>query len=262
MSMSTTTEVPRPVAGSTVRPARTSPPIRRATRLVIPVIEERLQLRKVPYVVEEILVRRDPEARDPVGHGDRATRGRQGRDRRRRRRSELAPNHRYRIGADQNDEPTRSDVRLRRARVDAFELHRRPARSGPDDEVHAQYSQVAAQLPQDQYVAAARDAFEHMSPQEREQFARELQTRAQDHGLNLPATQNVSSDPGSLASGGRRRPRSAAQRDAGDVRAGRDVLEPDRQGRAPRRDRHGGSAPHGEPPLAPCRPVSGRTGGI
>jgi|SRR6478752_4178476 hypothetical protein len=70
----------------------------------------------------------------------------------------------------------------------------------PDDEVHAQYSQVARQLPQDQYVAAARDAFEHMSPQEREQFARELQTRAQDHGLNLPATQNVSSDPGSLAS--------------------------------------------------------------
>jgi hypothetical protein len=69
----------------------------------------------------------------------------------------------------------------------------------PDDEVHAQYGQVAAQLPQDQYVAAARDAFDHMSPQEREQFARELETRAQGHGLNLPSTQNVSSDPSSLA---------------------------------------------------------------
>ena len=69
----------------------------------------------------------------------------------------------------------------------------------PDDQVHAQYRQVAAQLPQDQYVAAARDAFEHMSPQEREQFARELESKAQDHGLNVPTTQNVSSDPGSLA---------------------------------------------------------------
>src|SRR3954451_18025923 len=69
----------------------------------------------------------------------------------------------------------------------------------PDDDGHAQDSQVARQLPQDQYVAAARDAFEHISPQEREQFARELQTRAQDHGLTLPATKNVSPAPGSLA---------------------------------------------------------------
>jgi len=38
-----------------------SGPYQEGDTLVIPVIEERLQLRKVPYVVEEILVRRTPK---------------------------------------------------------------------------------------------------------------------------------------------------------------------------------------------------------
>jgi hypothetical protein len=69
----------------------------------------------------------------------------------------------------------------------------------PDGDVHQTYSQVAAQLPQDQYVQAARDAFEKLTPQQREQLAQELQARAQQQGINVPSTQSVSSDPGSLA---------------------------------------------------------------
>jgi hypothetical protein len=69
----------------------------------------------------------------------------------------------------------------------------------PDGDVHQTYSQVAAQLPQDQYVQAARDAFEKLTPEQREQLAQELQARAQQQGINLPSTQSVSSDPGSLA---------------------------------------------------------------
>ena len=69
----------------------------------------------------------------------------------------------------------------------------------PDDEVQQSYGQVAAQLPQDQYLQAARDAFEKLTPEQRAQLARELQVRAQQQGINVPSTQAVSSDPGSLA---------------------------------------------------------------
>src|SRR5436190_22348226 len=69
----------------------------------------------------------------------------------------------------------------------------------PDQQVQQTYTQVATQLPQDQYVQAAREAFEKMTPEQREEFAKELQTQAQQHGLNVPSTQNVSSDPGALA---------------------------------------------------------------
>jgi hypothetical protein len=69
----------------------------------------------------------------------------------------------------------------------------------PDDQVRNTYSQVAPQLSQDQYVQAARDAFEKLSPEQRDQLAREIQTRAQQQGITIPATQSVSSDPGSLA---------------------------------------------------------------
>lgn len=68
-----------------------------------------------------------------------------------------------------------------------------------DTDVHDSYGQVASQLPQDQYVEAARDAFARLSPQQREQLARELQTRAPQQGVTTAATQNVSSDPDSLA---------------------------------------------------------------
>ena len=69
----------------------------------------------------------------------------------------------------------------------------------PDDQVHDTYGQVVAQLPRDQYVEAARDAFEKLTPEQREQLARELQTQAPQQGVTTPATQSVSSDPGSLA---------------------------------------------------------------
>jgi ABC-type transport system substrate-binding protein len=69
----------------------------------------------------------------------------------------------------------------------------------PDQQVHDTYGQVASQLPQDQYVQAARDAFQKLTPEQREQLAREIQTRAPEQGVTTPATQNVSPDPDSLA---------------------------------------------------------------
>ena len=70
----------------------------------------------------------------------------------------------------------------------------------PDSQVQESYGQVAAQMPQDQYVQAARDAFEKLTPEQREQFATDLQQQAQQRGLNVPAAQNAASDPGTLAS--------------------------------------------------------------
>ena len=69
----------------------------------------------------------------------------------------------------------------------------------PDHQVHETYGQVATQLPQDQYVQAARDAFERLTPEQREEFARQLQTKTQQQSITTPGTQSVSSDPGSLA---------------------------------------------------------------
>src|SRR3954454_17219359 len=69
----------------------------------------------------------------------------------------------------------------------------------PDSQVHESYGQVAATMPQDQYVQAARDAFEKLSPQQRDQFAKELQAQTQQRGVPAPAAQTASSDPGSLA---------------------------------------------------------------
>jgi len=68
-----------------------------------------------------------------------------------------------------------------------------------DTDVHDSYGQVAAQLPQDQYVSAAREAFSKLTPQQREELAREIQTRAPQQGVTTPATQNISPDPDSLA---------------------------------------------------------------
>jgi hypothetical protein len=68
-----------------------------------------------------------------------------------------------------------------------------------DTDVHDSYGQVATQLPRDQYVDSAREAFERLTPEQREQLAQELQSHAQQRGMTYPSTQNVSSDPGSLA---------------------------------------------------------------
>jgi hypothetical protein len=69
----------------------------------------------------------------------------------------------------------------------------------PDSQVNDAYGQVAAQLPQDQYVQAARDAFQKLSPEQRQQLAQELQSRAPAAGVTTSATQNISPDPDSLA---------------------------------------------------------------
>jgi hypothetical protein len=68
-----------------------------------------------------------------------------------------------------------------------------------DSQVHETYGQVAASLPQDQYVQAAREAFEKLSPEQRDELARQLQSQAPRQGVTTPATQSVSADPGSLA---------------------------------------------------------------
>src|SRR4051812_24419062 len=69
----------------------------------------------------------------------------------------------------------------------------------PDEQVTNSYGQVAAQLPQDQYEAAAADAFSRLTPEQRAQFAQWLRTHAPQHGVSTPAVQQASADPGSLA---------------------------------------------------------------
>jgi hypothetical protein len=70
----------------------------------------------------------------------------------------------------------------------------------PDQQVQQQYGQVAASLPQDQYVQAAQEALSRLTPEQREQLAQELQSQAQQHGVNVPAVQQTPpTDPGGLA---------------------------------------------------------------
>jgi hypothetical protein len=70
----------------------------------------------------------------------------------------------------------------------------------PDEQVQQGYSQVAASLPQDQYVQAAQQALSRLTPEQRQQLAQELQSQAQQHGVNVPAIQQPPTDPGGLAS--------------------------------------------------------------
>ncbi len=53
-------------------------------------------------------------------------------------------------------------------------------------EAQQAYQQVAPQLPQDQYVQAAEQTFNQMSPQDREQFAQYLHEQAQQQGYQIP----------------------------------------------------------------------------
>jgi hypothetical protein len=68
-----------------------------------------------------------------------------------------------------------------------------------DQELQQAYGQVAGQLPQDQYVQAAKDAFARLSPEQRAEFARQLQAQAAQHGLPVPAAQAATTDPSDLA---------------------------------------------------------------
>jgi hypothetical protein len=55
-----------------------------------------------------------------------------------------------------------------------------------DQEVLDRYNQVAPRLPPDMYQQSAEEAFARLSPQERQEFARYLQQRSQQQGLNFP----------------------------------------------------------------------------
>ena len=79
-----------------------------------------------------------------------------------------------------------------------------PSEGYSDQETVNRYQQVAPHLPPDTYQQSAQEAFERLSPEEREEFARWLQSRAQQQNVNVPALgrgQDVSRyrDPGALA---------------------------------------------------------------
>ncbi len=79
-----------------------------------------------------------------------------------------------------------------------------PSQGYSDQEVMNRYQQVAPQLPQQDYYQAAQEAFSRLSPQERMQFAQELQQQAQSQGVNVPGFDQPNSssnfqDPSSLA---------------------------------------------------------------
>jgi hypothetical protein len=73
-----------------------------------------------------------------------------------------------------------------------------------DQEVLQRYQQVAPQLPQQDYQAAAMEAFNRMSPQERAQFGQYVQQQAQTQGTSVPGFgqgvgRETYEDPGYLA---------------------------------------------------------------
>ena len=68
-----------------------------------------------------------------------------------------------------------------------------------DQQVHESYTQVASQLPQDQYVLAAEQAMSRLSPEQRQQLAQQLQTQAQQQGYSLPTGPQTPTDPAGLA---------------------------------------------------------------
>jgi hypothetical protein len=88
---------------------------------------------------------------------------------------------------------------------------KRYQQGAPADGIDAQetadnYQQIAPQLPADVYRDSARDAFERLTPQEREQFSAWLRERASQQGVALPgqlqdpaAAQQAARSPSSMA---------------------------------------------------------------
>ena len=79
-----------------------------------------------------------------------------------------------------------------------------PSEGYSDQETVNRYQQVTNQLPPDAYQQSAQEAFARLSPEERAEFARWLQTRAQQQNVNLPAMGSGADysrfqDPGALA---------------------------------------------------------------
>ena len=61
-----------------------------------------------------------------------------------------------------------------------------PSQGYSDQEVLQRYQQVAPQLSPEEYERSAEEAFQRLSPQERQQFAQWLQTRSQQSGVSFP----------------------------------------------------------------------------
>jgi hypothetical protein len=72
-----------------------------------------------------------------------------------------------------------------------------PSEGYSDQEVVDRYRDVAHAVPPDQYAQAAQEALARLSPEERAQFVKMLQERAQARGVALP--RQVGSDPNDLA---------------------------------------------------------------
>ena len=70
------------------------------------------------------------------------------------------------------------------------------------EEAVTRYQQVATQIPHDQYVAAAEEAFARLTPEQRMQFGKSLQARAQQQNVDVPgltSADRTPQDPSSLA---------------------------------------------------------------
>jgi hypothetical protein len=72
-----------------------------------------------------------------------------------------------------------------------------PSEGYSDQEVVERYRDVAHAVPRDQYAQAAQEALARLSPEERAEFVKMLQERAQARGVALP--RQVGSDPTDLA---------------------------------------------------------------
>jgi hypothetical protein len=72
-----------------------------------------------------------------------------------------------------------------------------PSEGYSDQEVVDRYREVAHAVPADQYAQAAQEALARLSPEERAEFVKMLQERAQARGVALP--RQVGADPKDLA---------------------------------------------------------------
>jgi hypothetical protein len=61
-----------------------------------------------------------------------------------------------------------------------------PSEGYSDQETVSRYQQVATQLPPDAYQQSSEEAFARLSPEERMEFARWLQSRAQQQNVSVP----------------------------------------------------------------------------
>ena len=73
-----------------------------------------------------------------------------------------------------------------------------PSEGYTDEEVLEKYRDVAHAVPPDQYAQAAQEALARLSPEERAEFVRMLQQRAQ--ARNVPLPERMESNPSDLGS--------------------------------------------------------------